>query len=80
MVIKGKSLLEVLDKDESTQCVSLGLEGKIKNAQEPPRSISEASSRSQFFQPSTPFSFSSSSNQSEEKPAKKAKHDSLWSR
>ncbi|MGP3398436.1 hypothetical protein ACTNFI_07400 [Coxiella burnetii] len=54
---KEKGLLEVLDKDESTQWVSSALEGKIKNAQELPHSISEPSSRSRFFQP-TPLSSS----------------------
>ena len=77
MVIKGKRLTrEVLDKDEGTQWVSSALEVKMKNAQELPHSISGASSRNRFFQPST----SSLSNQSEGKPTKKAKRDSPWSR
>ncbi|AML48652.1 hypothetical protein AYM02_04680 [Coxiella burnetii] len=62
---KEKGLLEVLDKDESTQWVSSALEG-IKNAQELPHSISEPSSRSRFFQPT-------SLSSSEENPPKKAK-------
>ncbi|WP_237699777.1 hypothetical protein [Coxiella burnetii] len=70
---KEKGLLEVLDKDESTQWVSSALEGKIKNAQELPHSISEPSSRSRFFQP-TPLSSSEEKlSSSEENPPKKAK-------
>ncbi|WP_196242694.1 hypothetical protein [Coxiella burnetii] len=61
---KEKGLLEVLDKDESTQWVSSAL--GIKNAQELPHSISEPSSRSRFFQPT-------SLSSSEENPPKKAK-------